>query len=69
MYPRKPKRIYPATYYLGREARHDGRCRLAQPYPEQTVDSAWWLAGWHDTDMELSHEPKDHSLAAASQAA
>jgi len=34
-----------------------------------TVDSAWWLAGWHDCDMELSLETKDHPIAAAAQAA
>jgi len=34
-----------------------------------TVDSAWWLAGWHDCDMELSLEPKNHEIAAAAQAA
>lgn len=65
MYPRKPKKIHPPAYYQGRTARQDGRCRLAQPYQEMTTNSAWWLAGWHDTDMELSHEPTNSTIAAA----
>lgn len=65
MFPRKPKQIHPRPYYQGRTARAANQCRLAQPYPEMTIDSAWWLAGWHDCDMELSDEPKKPALAAA----
>ncbi len=69
MFPRKPTQIHPQPYYQGRTARADGRCRAYHPHPEMTVDSAWWLAGWHDCDTELSDEPKNHPIAAAPQAA
>lgn len=65
MRSRKRMQIQPRPYYQGRTARAAGRCRLAQPYPEMTIDSAWWLAGWHDCDMELSDEPKNNPVAAA----
>lgn len=66
---RKPKQIHPIPYYQGRTARAAGRCRAHQPHSEMTPDSAWWLAGWHDCDMELIDEPKNHPVAPAAQAA
>jgi hypothetical protein len=69
MFPRKRKQIHPLPYYQGRTARAAGRCWAHQPYSELTVDSAWWLAGWHDCDMELTDEPKNYQIAAAAQAA
>ncbi|RRV49539.1 hypothetical protein EGJ09_00975 [Pseudomonas sp. p106] len=65
----KPEKIHPLPYYQGRTARAAGRCRAYQPHPEMSVDSAWWLGGWHDCDMELSHEPKNQPIAATAQAA
>lgn len=38
-------------YYAGRKARHEGsgldECDILDP-----VRRTWWLAGWHDLDME-----------------
>ncbi len=56
--------IYPTAYYQGRACRQDGKCRLAQPYGNMTVDGGWWLAGWHDSDMELTHETQTNGPAA-----
>ena len=42
---------YSAMYDLGRQAREAGfqtfACNVNDP-----VSKAWWLAGWHDLDME-----------------
>lgn len=42
---------YSAMYDLGRQARESGfqtfACNVNDP-----VGKAWWLAGWHDLDME-----------------
>lgn len=69
MKPRTRKHVFPLPYYQGRTARAAGRCRASQPYPEMTVDSAWWLGGWHDCDIELTNEPKNHPISPAAQAA
>lgn len=45
----------PDIYYEGRECRQHGGGKLACPVSPISVDGAWWLAGWHDSDMELSH--------------
>ncbi len=68
MRPRKHKKVFRSPTTRA-ELPAAGRCRASQPYPEMTVDSAWWLGGWHDCDMELSDEPKNYPIAAAAQAA
>lgn len=67
MKARRYRLAYPMAYYQGRTARRNGKCRLAQPYGNMTVDGGWWLGGWHDADMELSRE--NQTSAAAAQAA
>ncbi|HDS0941043.1 TPA: hypothetical protein QDZ12_004343 [Pseudomonas putida] len=46
--------VHPTAYYLGRACRDNSQSRDAQPYGCMTVSCDWWLAGWHDRDMELS---------------
>lgn len=48
------QQVHPAAYYLGRACRENSQSRDAQPYDWMTVNCGWWLAGWHDRDMELS---------------
>ncbi|EKT4479067.1 hypothetical protein QEL91_004803 [Pseudomonas putida] len=66
---KRRQRIHPPAYYLGRASRDNSQSRDAQPYDWLTVNCGWWLAGWHDCDMELSHEPKNPPIAATAQAA
>lgn len=48
----KRRRVEPA-YAKGKEARRQGR---AISIPDgNPVERSWWLAGWHDKDMELGH--------------
>jgi hypothetical protein len=51
---KRRQRVYPVAYYLGRDCRDNNKSRDAQPYALMTVNCGWWLAGWHDRDMELS---------------
>lgn len=44
---------YPEAYYDGRKARRDGYSRLSIKLSRLSPSGAWWLAGWHDMDMEL----------------
>ena len=44
----------PPAYYLGKTSRREGHGRDAVPYSPISVRGAWWLAGWHDRDIELS---------------
>ncbi|WP_129141504.1 hypothetical protein [Modicisalibacter coralii] len=41
-----------AAYRDGRKRRQEGRHK-SPPSLLPMVDRAWWLAGWHDADMEL----------------
>ncbi len=47
---------HPSVYYLGRECRRNGGGKLANPFTPNTIHGSWFLAGWNDMDMELSHE-------------
>ena len=40
-------------YDLGRQARIAGFSATACNLPVVSVKRAWWLAGWHDADVEL----------------
>ncbi|WP_172439567.1 hypothetical protein [Pseudomonas putida] len=51
---KRRQRIHPPAYYLGRASRDQSQSRSAQPYDWLTVNCGWWLAGWHDRDMDLS---------------
>ncbi|WP_435653065.1 hypothetical protein ACSC9T_08685 [Pseudomonas putida] len=51
---KRSQQVHPTAYYLGRACRNNSQSRDAQPYGWMTVDCGWWLAGWHDRDMELS---------------
>ena len=64
MKARKLRLTYPTAYYQGRASRQDGKCRLSQPFGNMTVDGGWWLVGWHDVDMELTHETQTNGPAA-----
>lgn len=45
-----------SMYRLGREARRFGYGRNACNLPTtRRVQRCWWLAGWHDEDMELEN--------------
>jgi len=42
-------------YMHGRAARNDNQGRQANPNSAVVlINKHWWLAGWHDRDMELS---------------
>ncbi len=44
-------------YEMGRRARRVGHRREACSIPaRERVERAWWLAGWHDQDMEILAE-------------
>jgi len=46
-------------YKLGREARRFGYGREACNLPKtRRVAKAWWLAGWHDEDMQIEQLAK-----------
>ena len=51
---KRRQRVYPVAYYLGRDCHDNNKSRDAQPYALMTANCGWWLAGWHDRDMELS---------------
>jgi hypothetical protein len=55
--------VYPTMYYLGRECRRNGGGKLPNPFAPTTVNGSWFLAGWNDMDMELSHENEARSTA------
>jgi len=40
-------------YDLGRQARTAGFQKTVCNLPVVSVKRAWWLAGWHDEDIEL----------------
>ncbi|MEG0634840.1 MAG: hypothetical protein RR517_20100 [Pseudomonas sp.] len=61
---KRRQRVYPVAYYLGRICRDNDKSREAQPYALMTVNCGWWLAGWHDSDMELTHETQTNGPAA-----
>lgn len=44
---------YPRSYHQGREARQSGKPKSA-PSTLSSVMRGWWLAGWHDADMEIA---------------
>lgn len=42
-------------YELGKQARAEGKESNRCPYGvTNAVRRSWWLAGWHDADMELT---------------
>lgn len=43
-------------YQKGYLARMDGKNKYACPVELSTVLRGFWLAGWHDADIEISHE-------------
>jgi ribosome modulation factor len=45
-----------AMYDLGRQARQAGFAKECCNLPYIDVRRAWWLAGWHDLDMEKQHQ-------------
>jgi len=47
---------FPRAYYLGREQRDAGKPKVS-PGGLSPVMAAWWLAGWHDRDMEVKFWP------------
>lgn len=52
---RKGFRHEPNDYFEGRKARSQGRKKQFCQY-SNTVKKHWWLAGWHDKDMELDQK-------------
>lgn len=47
---------HPSVYYDGRDCRRNGGGKMANPFTPNTVNGSWFLAGWHDMDIELEHE-------------
>lgn len=47
---------HPSVYYEGRDCRRNGGGKMANPFTSNTVSGSWFLAGWHDMDIELAHE-------------
>jgi ribosome modulation factor len=44
-------------YQLGRHARKEGLERNRCPYGvTNAARRSWWLAGWHDADMEQANK-------------
>lgn len=54
----------PQVYYDGRECRQRGSNKLANPFSAISIKGAWWLAGFNDMDMELTHETQTNGPAA-----
>ncbi|WP_280041177.1 hypothetical protein [Pseudomonas sp. Hg5Tf] len=54
----------PDDYYDGRECRQNGGGKLANPFSAISIKGAWWLAGFNDMDMELTHETQTNGPAA-----
>lgn len=44
------------AYYDGRDCRQRGGGKLANPFSAISISGSWWLAGFNDMDMELTHE-------------
>lgn len=51
---RTPQNRYEAAYRSGERRREKGRTKDA-PAMYDSVQRAYWLAGWHDKDMELGN--------------
>ena len=54
----RPKSItaYHWNYYnFGRKAYSEGRPKEDSEKIKCRVTRGWWLAGWHDSDIELSY--------------
>ncbi|CAG8863107.1 hypothetical protein PS627_00043 [Pseudomonas fluorescens] len=43
----------PNVYHLGRECRRNGGTKLANPFTAATYHGSWWLAVFHDADIEI----------------
>ncbi|MDD0977099.1 hypothetical protein [Pseudomonas fontis] len=54
----------PPIYYDGRECRHHGSGKLANPFSAISIKGSWWLAGFNDMDMELTHETQTNGRPA-----
>ena len=53
-YRRDRAQLYQAAYRSGAEARRKAHGKVS-PARYAPDERAWWLAGWHDKDMELGH--------------
>jgi hypothetical protein len=58
------RRDIPDDYYDGRECRQRGGDKLANPFSAISIKGAWWLAGFNDMDIELTHETQTNGPAA-----
>ncbi|MNJ29699.1 hypothetical protein D3C77_242740 [compost metagenome] len=58
------RRDIPDDYYSGRECRQHGGAKLANPFSAISIEGAWWLAGFNDMDLELTHETQTNGPAA-----
>lgn len=52
------KRAYHNLYYRGMEARENGKPREAVPALLDGIEKGWWLAGWHDMDIEMKESKR-----------